>query len=489
MAAQTHVGRILRGKDIFLCHSGADKPWVENLAEMIERVPYQDRHLGVVFDKWDFDKGTNIILEIDKHIDECRFIGVVVSEAMLAAEWPTMERTIAVWSDPSGRQGRVLPLLLENVDMPASLRIRNWIDFRNPTRFEESFLELVGRLKNEAPRRGRGGLQPLIAPTSYAAAPVVITASNAADAVTEQLVSNLLPVSELPTVVQTASTSMRKKEEIRKFTENQTAPFILREGALFTFSDLHDIDNPLQKAIDINTLRDEPFAPWFADDDQRRWAVELLNLCFKQHCRDRYLIFDKKGQRFFFRPYLKVGNGEKTIKWRIGGTNYPRKVTSRHYAYLKNAKGEMTKQEFGWRHQALRASFMYLPNGLFLKLNPTFMLTKEDGKTARGGNRVGPILSQWLNQERNGQILRSLRFWSLVLTRGNKHHLRIKTGHEAIVINVSPTVGSIGFGINGDSIDYDRLMNAEFQDDLAIPDLEAIHGGQMLFSFEDNLTV
>jgi hypothetical protein len=489
MATQTHVGSILRGKDIFLCHTGADKPWVESLAEMIERVPYQNRHLGVVFDKWDFEKGKNIVLEIDTYIDQCRFIGVVVSKAMLAAEWPTMERTIAVWSDPSGRQGRVLPLLLENVDMPASLRIRNWIDFRNPARFEESFLELVGRLKNEPQRRGRGGLQPVIAPTVYASAPVVITASNAADAVTEQLVSNLLPVSKLPTVVQTASTSMRKKEDIRRFTDNRAvAPFILREGALFTFSDLHDVENPLQNAIDVKTLRDEPFAPWFADEDRRRWAMELLNLCLKQHCWDRHLSFDGKGQRFFFRPF-KEGVREKTIRWQIGGTAHPRKVTSRHYAYLKNAKGEMAKEEFGWRHQALRANFMHLPNGLFLKLSPTYMLTKEDGKTPRGGSRVGPILSQWLNQERNGQILRSLRFWSLVLTRGNKTELRITTDHEAIIINLTPTVGSIGFGINGDSIDYDRLMNAEFQDDLAIPDLEPLAGSQMSLTFEDLLTV
>ena len=41
------------GKDIFLCHTGADKPWVERLAERIEAEPYQNRFLGVVFDKWE----------------------------------------------------------------------------------------------------------------------------------------------------------------------------------------------------------------------------------------------------------------------------------------------------------------------------------------------------------------------------------------------------------------------------------------------------
>ena len=49
-----------RGKDIFLCHTGADKPWVERLAERIEAEPYQNRFLGVVFDKWDFEKGGQV---------------------------------------------------------------------------------------------------------------------------------------------------------------------------------------------------------------------------------------------------------------------------------------------------------------------------------------------------------------------------------------------------------------------------------------------
>lgn len=116
------------------------------------------------------------------------------------------------------------------------------------------------------------------------------------------------------------------------------------------------------------------------------------------------------------------------------------------------------------------------------------MLTRENGKTPRGGKHVGPILNQWLNQERNGQILRSLRFWALVLTRGNKRELRITTGHEAITVSLTPAHGPIGFGINGDAIDYDRLMNAEYQDDLRIPDLEPSGSGQLNFTFGESPT-
>ena len=151
-----------RGKDIFLCHTGADKPSVERLAERIEAEPYRNRLLGVVFDKWDFGKGSNIVVDIEKEIDACRHVGVVVTRALLDAEWPTLERSIAVWSDPAGTRSRVIPLLRENVSLPASLRIRNWIDFRDEGRFEESFAELIRVLRGERIPRGRGSLLPSV---------------------------------------------------------------------------------------------------------------------------------------------------------------------------------------------------------------------------------------------------------------------------------------------------------------------------------------
>jgi TIR domain len=94
-----------------LCHTGADKQWVERLAERIHAEPYESRFLGVVFDKWDFEKGGNIVIYIEREIDARRFVGVVVTRALLGAEWPTVERSIAVWSDPAGTRGRVIPLL------------------------------------------------------------------------------------------------------------------------------------------------------------------------------------------------------------------------------------------------------------------------------------------------------------------------------------------------------------------------------------------
>jgi hypothetical protein len=469
-----------RGKDIFLCHTGADKPWVERLAERIEAEPYQNRLLGVVFDKWDFGKGSNIVVDIEKEIDACRHVGVVVTRALLDAEWPTLERSIAVWSDPAGTRGRVIPLLRENVSLPASLRIRNWIDFRDEGRFEESFAELIRVLRGERIPRGRGSLLPSVPDLRppYDPAPVVITSSVGADRIQERLVSNLLPVVELPQTVFSAETPIRDKAGIHQYSDKVShPPFLLREGRLWTFVNLRENGESFGTALRPETTREDSFESWFPNADRGRWAVELLNVCLKENAWIRFLRLDKDRHRYFFSP---KDDRPKKLRWKIGGKWCKREVTARHMVTFKLAIGGKKKIQSGWRHQACRASFVLMPFGLFLRLEPTWMLTKADGKTPRGGPRVGPILSHWLNQERNGQILRSVRFWSLVFARG-KAEIFMPTGQKPIRISLTPACGDLEFGILADQIDYDGLMRAEMEDDIELP--------QLGFTFNEFLTI
>ncbi len=454
-------------KDLFLSHTGADKPWVEALAEKIECVPYQGRFLRVVFDKWDFVHGKNIVLELEREIDACRYIAIVLSKVSLAADWPNLERTIGIWSDPSGSKGRVIPILLENVFLPPTLRVRRWIDFRNPEAFDASFLELIAILRGENIPRGRGGLLPsLPLPPIAPVAPIVITSAVEADKVHEKLISNLLPVLELPTRVYSAPTSLRLKSDFpRDEGLPSPPPFLLRTGRLYTFDDLQMQDSPFRETVDIPNGSSEGFRQWFGTDKQN-WAIELLNISLKEAMYRRYLRFEKKGQRFFFAP---VTGRPKRISWVIGGKRSYREVTTPHTATRLNARGDKERFPYGWRHQGVRANFVLLPAGLFLRLSPTWLLT-TNGKTPRGGPRVGPILSQWLNQERNGQILRSIRFWSLVLARGRSDIL-IPAGQQSLRIALTPATGSLGFGILCDNVDYDRLVRAEMDDDLQVPPL------------------
>lgn len=67
-------------------------------------------------------------------------------------------------------------------------------------------------------------------------------------------------------------------------------------------------------------------------------GIELLNLVFRQHCWDRYLRFDRDGQRFFFSPFKQE---PKRIVWNLNGKR-TREVTTRHFG-MKNQKTERGK--------------------------------------------------------------------------------------------------------------------------------------------------
>lgn len=474
-------------KDIFVCHNGADKPWVEMLAERIEQESFGDRNLAVVFDKWDFEKGGNIVLDMERFLDKARFVGVVVSRAMLGAEWPTLERTIAVWSDPSGARGRVIPLLKENVTLPASLRVRNWIDFRDPAKFEESFAELIRYLRGQPIPRGKGSFLPSVpvTPPPYEPAPVLITSSLGADRINEKLVANLYRVTALPERVYYTATKLRQKKDINEYCEKAPS-FILREGKLYTFCDLNTADAFRAVIKEGAKVESDVFKDWFSDEDYRRRAIELLNVCLKEHAWKRRLRFDGAKGRYFFRPpgiqveteesssgtvvYRYSGGKPVRTPWKIGGRTRWREVTTRHTRRVKQEDGSYADEPFGWRHQGFRASFMLVFDNLMLRLEPTYLLTKDDGKTPRTNRWVGPVLSHWLNQERNGQILRTLRFWSLVLARARE--LAIETGQTRICVDLTPISGTLGFGIASDQMNFDRLMDAEIQDDAAVPQLE-----------------
>lgn len=83
--------------DLFLCHNGADKEWVEKLAEQIESETFEGtpngRALRVFFDKWDIRPGANVIQRLNDGLAKARYVAVVVSPDMVAADWPTLEWT------------------------------------------------------------------------------------------------------------------------------------------------------------------------------------------------------------------------------------------------------------------------------------------------------------------------------------------------------------------------------------------------------------
>jgi len=80
---------------------------------------------------------------------------------------------------------------------------------------------------------------------------------------------------------------------------------------------------------------DVHLSTWFGDETKRRWAVELLNLVFRQHCWDRSPV---RGQWLLA---LSIGHAGQSVRIAFLGTcqsavqSNCRQVVSRHASDMR----------------------------------------------------------------------------------------------------------------------------------------------------------
>ena len=422
--------------DIFLCHNSDNKDWVRTLSTKIESEEYEGGHLKVFFDEWDVQPGANIVLELEKALSKSRFVGVVLSLEMLKAEWPTMEWTIAVSDDPSGRKGKVVPILLDNCDIPASLKIRNVLFFRNDVEYKKSYLRLISMLKGDLlPRNSR------ISTTSHQNSTESNFPLQYHDVQNEQLASNLFPVTRFPDTIWSGSVGTLTYKDtyahLRKTVKGISPTFIIRAKKLYSFWKPDYYGCPFKELLIASNIESEPTESWISDPIKNLWLIELFNKALQNHCWDLNLIHDKKHGRFFFPSF---GGANRPMTWHTGKRKSTRTITTKHI------KGK--SESIFWSHQALRAKFMNIDERLYLKLIPAWVFT-SDGEHLLSGKDVGIFSTKWTTHERNSSVLYHIRFWSSVLSH-NSDKISIQLGSEKLDVDITPAVIELNVGIEGD---------------------------------------
>ena len=122
--------------DIFLSHNVNDKQRVRNLAERLRAVG-----LRVWFDEWVIKPGDDIYLAVESGLEAARVLVLCLSEHALGSDWVRMERSTVLFRDPSNKGRRFIPLLLDDCQLPDSLRRFKYVDFRQED--EEAFEQLL----------------------------------------------------------------------------------------------------------------------------------------------------------------------------------------------------------------------------------------------------------------------------------------------------------------------------------------------------------
>jgi hypothetical protein len=145
-----------RTYDVFLSHSGNDKPTVEQLAVKLAG----EAGLKPFLDKWHLVPGEPWQEALEKALDDSSTCAVFLGPQGLGP-WENEEMRSALDERVRDKSLRVIPVLLPGADpkddktLPRFLRRLTWLDFRAGIDDKDAFRRLVAGIRGEAP--GPGG--------------------------------------------------------------------------------------------------------------------------------------------------------------------------------------------------------------------------------------------------------------------------------------------------------------------------------------------
>lgn len=133
--------------DLFLSYSSVDRLWVVRVKAALEQ-----RGLRVWFDHDQVRPGDVFVTALEKGLAESRAIAIVVSPESLASGWVQEEYARAMGLVRSGGEpAQLIPILYREASLPGFLANRSWIDFQDPSSFDQSIDRLVWGITGARP--------------------------------------------------------------------------------------------------------------------------------------------------------------------------------------------------------------------------------------------------------------------------------------------------------------------------------------------------
>ena len=150
---------------VFLSHSHADKPFARKLAASLRAAGH-----GVWIDEAEINIGDSLVEKIREGLDQVDYVAAILSSASIDSPWVTRELDIA--SNREIEEGRVvvLPLIVEQVDLPGFLKGKFYGDFTDESQYEH-VVALLNRQLGEPdckPEAHEGEIEALKAALAFA---------------------------------------------------------------------------------------------------------------------------------------------------------------------------------------------------------------------------------------------------------------------------------------------------------------------------------
>jgi hypothetical protein len=155
--------------DFFISHNRAEKAWVRKLVGEFEQ-----RGVKYFFDEQSISFGEDIVSAITTALHSAKHVILVLSRASVHSRWVELEWATTVNEDPDAQARRLIPILLEECEIPIVIRRLKYLDARSlecdavaeqllkmlPTGTEESAISISSLKRSVVVGR------PLYAPSS-----------------------------------------------------------------------------------------------------------------------------------------------------------------------------------------------------------------------------------------------------------------------------------------------------------------------------------
>jgi len=133
--------------DVFLSHNSIDKPWVVRLKDDLIRYG-----LSVWLDKDEIRPGDLFAEALEAALENCKAIALIISPQAMDSGWVKEEyyRALSLSKDKQ-LPLQLIPVILREAEVPGFVKSRNWIDFRNESKYSENVWQLVWGILGDKP--------------------------------------------------------------------------------------------------------------------------------------------------------------------------------------------------------------------------------------------------------------------------------------------------------------------------------------------------
>lgn len=131
---------------VFLSHSHVDKPFARKLGADLRKSGH-----AVWIDEAEIDIGDSLIEKIREGIDQVDYVAAIISANSVESKWVTRELDIASNREIEEDRVIVLPILIEDVDMPGFLKGKLYGNFTDSKEYNKQLSLLLRKLGPAAP--------------------------------------------------------------------------------------------------------------------------------------------------------------------------------------------------------------------------------------------------------------------------------------------------------------------------------------------------